>query len=132
LLFLFLGYLLINKGIVAGWDVFSWQKRVDLMKGSIEMFWNYPLFGVGWNNFLKQLPNFSSGRLIQPVHNIFLLVLSQLGIINTLVLGKALKVLIKKIDWRLFFLVAFLGFFDHYFLTLPQNIWILALALVLR
>jgi len=132
LLLVLLGYFLMQKGVVGGWDVFSWQKRVDLMKAAIRMFWSYPLFGVGWNNFLKQLPNFSSGRLIQPVHNIFLLMLSQLGIVNSLVLIKALKVLIKKIDWKLFLLVAFLGFFDHYFLTLPQNIWILAVALILR
>jgi hypothetical protein len=130
-LFLGLGYFLIQKGVFGGWDVFSWQKRVDLMTSSIKMFFHYPLFGVGWNNFLKQLPNFSKGRLIQPVHNIFLLILSQLGIINSFIFVKALKSLIKKINWKLFLLVGCLGFFDHYFLTLPQNIWILIISLVL-
>ena len=132
LILILVGFFLIKRGVFGGWDVFSWDKRMDLMMVSIKMFLKYPLFGVGWNNFLKELPNFSDIKWIQPVHNIFLLILSQLGIINSFLFVKSIRELVKKIDWKLVFLVSFLGFFDHYFLTLPQNIWIFIIAIILR
>ena len=96
------------------------------------MFEKNPVLGVGLNNFYNNLNPFSEKIfLIQPVHNIFILVLSQTGIIgflfllSILILGFVKMIKLKtnkpKYLFCLFFSVCFLGMFDHYFLTLQQG-----------
>lgn len=111
--------------------------RLKLTKSAFEMFFTFPVFGVGPGNFLPFLPNFftfeETIRWLQPVHNIFLLVLSESGILGlasflVLLLYPFLKLAkIIKSDFiaRLlviwFLMVFFLGSFDHYFLTLQEG-----------
>jgi O-antigen ligase len=107
-------------------------QRVMLIRDSLVMFGSNPVFGVGINNFLVNLPavqKLSKEVLyIQPVHNIYLLVLSQTGVIGFALLIYLLTKTYKKVKQTvnielltLFFSILLLGLFDHYFLTLQQG-----------
>jgi O-antigen ligase len=108
-------------------------QRQDLINQSLKMFVNSPVFGVGINNFYNNLNVVASNQnnyLIQPVHNIFLLVMSETGIVGLFFLAvifiKSIFVSLrnkqnKKYLLLLIFAIFFLGMFDHYFLTLQQG-----------
>lgn len=106
-------------------------QRQELISQSLTMFGASPLFGVGLNNFYNNLSFTLSGQrsqFTQPVHNIFLLVLSETGIVGFLglcfIFLKSLRVAFGKHQpYLLLSLLAiiFLGMFDHYFLTLQQG-----------
>jgi len=106
-------------------------QRISLINSSIEMFLKNPVFGVGINNFLNNLKtSFNTPVLIQPVHNIFLLTLAQVGVIGfgvfTYMLFKAVKLSIKSKDKKviklsIIFSIIFIGIFDHYLLTIQQT-----------
>jgi O-antigen ligase len=113
----------------------SLVQRKELIDQSLTMVVRNPVFGVGINNFFNNL-TLSGSQLkalqIQPVHNVFLLVLSQTGIIGfSLFLYIFYKILARLISKRskreyqyllmIVFSVIFLGFFDHYFLTIQQG-----------
>lgn len=115
------------------------ESRIALSKAALDMFSKKPILGVGLGNFLPSLPFFvgSDGNVfyLQPVHNIFLLVLSETGIIG---LGFFIWFLFKtfrRVTRRstlalvLFSEILILGFFDHYFLTLQQGQLMFALIL---
>jgi len=114
-------------------------ERQKLANAAILMFQKNPLLGVGLNNFLSNLPLFLSQKnylLIQPVHNIYLLVLSELGIIGffffLILLFFSLRTILKNknlVVAVLLFEVLFLGLFDHYFLTLQQGQLLFALII---
>jgi hypothetical protein len=117
----------------------SVMQRQILIMQSLKMFWGNPLFSVGINNYFNNLNlNLSkeSPLLIQPVHNIFLLVLAETGVIGLatflFVLLKSLFAVLKKRNKYLLlsiFTIIFLGMFDHYFLTLQQGQLLVALVL---
>ena len=103
------------------------------------------LTGVGLGNFIptsKELsPNIAPWNL-QPVHNLYLLVASELGLIGLLLFlvtiffyaahNLRLRFLAKHPLDLFFVLVLLAGFFDHYFWTLHQGqlIFWISLALV--
>ncbi len=103
--------------------------REELNNSAISMFLQSPVVGKGLGNFLVELPNNLVSRQIyflQPVHNIFLLVLAETGI-----LGFALFIWLlwqSRKKWVVL-LIIFLGFFDHYFLTLQQGQLMLTILL---
>jgi len=116
----------------------SLVQRQELVTQSLNMFWKSPVLGIGINNFFNNLnivsPN-SNTFLIQPVHNIFLLVLSETGIVGLIaflfILLKSFLSILKKQNKYLlicFLVIMFLGMFDHYFLTLQQGQLLLALV----
>jgi O-antigen ligase len=107
-------------------------QRENLLHQAIVMFEKNPVFGVGLNNFYNNLNPFTGKiLLIQPVHNIFMLVLSETGVIGliflisilALGLARAIKLNSNKRKYIicLFLSVCLLGMFDHYFLTLQQG-----------
>lgn len=121
-----------------GWDVDSFEKRVILARAtwlSINKYW---LLGVGLGN------NIVSGAAgvwiknkywLQPVHNIGLLIFSEFGVIE----GGVIIIWIYKIfremnfeKWKIMALIFVFvtGMNDHYWLTLPQNMGLLAIVLV--
>jgi O-antigen ligase len=101
------------------------------------MFIAHPFLGVGVNNFFINETWLSPSLPLQPIHNIFLLVLSQTGIIGLLAFGYLLFRTIKHVaqmsfesqfrkNIRIFSLLAlcvflFIGLVDHYFFTLQQG-----------
>jgi len=110
----------------------SFVQRKILIQDSIAMFQHNPIFGVGLNNFLVNLPmvqkQYGEILYIQPVHNIYLLVLSETGAVGLVLflyfLWHTYKRLKKNTNVELlalFFIVLFLGVFDHYLLTLQQG-----------
>lgn len=122
----------------------SFVLRGQLIKTSFSMFKSSPVFGVGPNNFLVNLPFFqkttSNIFYLQPVHNIYLLVLAETGFFGLLffllILFRAFKKSKMKPIFRrtslklqLLFIVVFLGFFDHYFLTVQQGQLLFAFVL---
>lgn len=133
-----LGIININYNVgdfVGGWDMQGFQKREMLGLAAIRMIKTSPLFGKGAGNFIVNLPKFrvNSFYWIQPVHNIFLLIWSEigiLGIIMFLVMGaERLKRFKWKKEWWFLVIVGVTGMLDHYWLTLPQNTWVLAIIL---
>lgn len=120
------------KDFLGGWDKNSLLKRIDLIKISWEMIKKSPLFGIGAGNFVVELGKMGKTSWLQPVHNIFLLVINELGLIG--ILGIILvfkKWLIKlgKYKILLLIIIGLSGMVDHYWITLGQNNWLLVLVL---
>jgi len=129
----FIAYGGLFEGLHSGSETIS--ERVSLMKSAFAMIVNHPLIGVGLNHFLVELPHFTSLTspvfLIQPVHNIFLFIFSELGVFGLLpflllwiVLIRRsihLKMPVKTVAFLLLFIFFSIGMIDHYFLTLQQG-----------
>lgn len=154
---------LINRGIVfvlsivsllflvVSWQLYlsDWilpaaiQTRVALALVAGNLISSHPIFGVGLNNFIVKTPAvvqyfpdlFSGIRFayLQPVHNIFLLVLTETGVTGLLVFAYLLNWKLKSAGILAVCLIAVLvtGVFDHYWLTLQQNQILLTLLLAL-
>jgi O-antigen ligase len=138
LLFLLLALsplILIRFVSVLEFDSLSFLRRTELISASFEIFSKSPLVGVGLNNFISTLSSdiiAGPARFLQPVHNIFLLVLSETGILGVMgmfgMLGypiyRVIKLQISNSKFQILLIwcvIIFLGMFDHYFLTLPQG-----------
>jgi len=142
---LFLGIICLTLGVISinykisdfvgGWDVNSWNKREMLGLSAIKMVEKNPLFGVGAGNFIVNLPKFRVGNFywMQPVHNIFLLIWSEIGVLGIIILilsfQSSIFRILKKKNWWFLIIVGVTGMFDHYWLNLPQNTWLLAIIL---
>ena len=108
------------------------QERIWSMKMAIGMIQVNLWGGVGLNNFIAHLSEFWTGSgiyFLQPVHNIFLLVAAETGLIGFMVFFWFLwlsfkRNIIYRQKYLLFSLLVILltGFLDHYWLTLQQNI----------
>ena len=118
----------------------SLYRRAVLSTASLEIFSLSPVLGTGLNNFISRLPFTEVVPTVlwwlQPVHNVFLLVLSELGVVGLvvvfIVLQKTTLRLVKKKSVVFLAAVVFVlltGMWDHYWLTLQQNQLILALVL---
>lgn len=104
----------------------SFSRRSQLTKIAWQMFKDHPLTGVGLNNFTVAMDRYgyipATTRFLQPVHNIYLLILSETGLIGTtgflylLLQGRALKYRYGLA------LLLFLGLFDHWPLTLQTGL----------
>jgi len=105
----------------------SYKERVVLAGKAIKAFSTKPMLGVGLNNF------FFSTKSIQPPHNIYLIVLSETGIVGIIILFLLLsKLLSRRLNKYLFLAIFFVfvtGLFDHYWFTLQQNQLLLSFLL---
>ena len=137
-----LGVISINYRVsdfVGGWDINSWNKREMLGLSAVKTIEKSPLFGVGAGNFVVNLPKYQSGNFywMQPVHNVFLLIWSEIGMLGIIGIGVFLTTnnsfqilrLVNRKYWWILAIVGVSGMFDHYWITLPQNTWLLALIL---
>ncbi len=125
------------------YDSLAILRRQELSEYAVSIFIQNPFFGVGLNNFINSLSLdrvlVGTSRFLQPVHNIFLLILAETGILGLLGLLWLLWMAIwenlkntdrfSKVLLGNLFMIIFLGFFDHYFLTLPQGQRLLFLIL---
>lgn len=115
-------------------DIFTVDKRVDLIKNAAVIITQHPLFGVGLGNYVIAQSTFSSkylNFLNQPVHNILLLWLAETGFIVSAYSIYMLMHLLRKNKktMQFIFLIAVIlitGSFDHYWLTLQQNFLLMA------
>lgn len=78
------------------------------------------IFGTGLNTFTM------FNHALQPVHNIYLLIFAETGIIGLLLFLYLIFKAIQKKNSSLIMIVLIIGGFDHYFITLQQNILLLA------
>jgi len=118
--------------LISGGDT-SWGDRVNLMRSSFEIVKDSWLMGIGLGRFTKgmegNIPLTSNGvMLIQPVHNVPLLMVSEFGVVGTLLycvlLGSILLRSVKRMSWfrwLVIFVIAVIGSFDHYLFSLPQG-----------
>ena len=118
--------------LTAKGDPLSLEKRITLTKNALVIFQQHPLFGVGLGNYLLGQNSFPSRYpyfFLQPVHNIFLLLLVEGGV---MLMGYLIYLSWKK--WGIKFIkkhllvilaVVITGLFDHYWLTLQQNLLLL-------
>lgn len=116
----------------------AWQERLFLIKTSLRTWQQAPLFGVGLGNSLidlqKQGGLQGDFRFLQPVHNIYCLLLSEAGLFGLsaflvflfLIWHDARKD--RSPFWLLFPAVLLLGLFDHYWFTLQQGALLLFLS----
>jgi hypothetical protein len=118
-------------------DVLTIKKRIELIKNAFLIFSQNPVFGVGLGNYLvaqNKIPSSIYLFFNQPVHNIFLLSLAELGIIFWLIVVHYLIKKSKKFSVNNYYLlitILITGFFDHYWLTLPQNFFLMAVIFAL-
>jgi len=147
--FLFLLPMLLFLFFLTPASLDSFLIRRNLAVFSWKLFWNNFLIGVGLNNFIIKLSegNFNWGWLfwLQPVHNIFLLAGSEVGLMGFLALIIFFILAIKRLLFYYFlqrenfyinlllaiFIIIFTGFFDHYWFTLVQNQLLLTIILSL-
>lgn len=120
----------------------SFSQREDLLKNSLKIIKNHPFFGTGLNNFLIELSQVQKPNnvifYLQPVHNIFLLVAAQTGILGFIYFIGFLAKTFKKAFFKkdlinykiiIFLSILILGSFDHYFLTIQQGQLLLSFIL---
>lgn len=115
------------------YDILSFARRDDLNHAAVSLFQQNPLTGVGLNNFIPSIAYDAAiagpTRFLQPVHNIFLLVLAETGIMGLIGWGVLIgSALWKRRYWGVWAMIFVLGMFDHYFLTLPQGLRLLFLV----
>jgi hypothetical protein len=118
-------------------DPLTVSKRIELVKNSLEIILRYPIQGVGLGSYLIEQAKFSSNFYLffnQPVHNIFLLFLGEMGlVIGGFLLYQLIRYLISrhlsKEQWILIFVIVLTGFFDHYWVTLQQNFILMGLVI---
>ena len=113
----------------------SITERKELNENAIKIIKDNPLFGIGVGNFIPAMYEYpvytdSGLRLMQPVHNVFLLITAETGVLGILYLTtiSAFIILkIKNLKVALFLVIVLLtvGMLDHYFWTLPQGLGLL-------
>jgi O-antigen ligase len=112
--------------------------REKLINNSFDLINKNPIFGVGINNYINNLDSsFNTPMLLQPVHNIFILVFVQTGIVGLSVFmflflaafKNSLKSKKRIFKIGLLYSVIFIGMFDHYFLSIQQGQVMLTLIL---
>lgn len=113
-------------------------ERLELIKNAGIIFMHAPVVGVGLGNFIPKLAELNlSYANLQPVHSIYLLWLTETGVIGA---GLTFYYIVKlyrhgvsqKTKVLLGVLVSglALGLFDHYLITQPQtrHLWLILLA----
>lgn len=107
-------------------DAFILRQKL-FIEGMVDFLRN-PIIGRGLNNYFSNTISYGNILVLQPVHNIFVLVLIQTGLLGFGVfIWTLFKVFIKVIGNRaiypklIFSYILLIGLFDHYFLTLQQG-----------
>lgn len=116
-------------------------RRVELQRAAFRMWQHSPIFGIGLGNFISQLPSYTHSRYIdflQPAHNIYILLFSEVGVVGFLLIilagGFVLYRLIAVFSratverrlvyitrWTPMLCLVILGGIDHYLMTLQQG-----------
>jgi hypothetical protein len=122
-------------------DINSFQKRSDFTQKSFAIITQKPFTGTGIGSYLiaqHQFPQKFSTFFEQPVHNIFLLIIAQIGIpLSLLFFTMIIRLVPRSFNERgiirthfsfiLPLLVVLLtGSVDHYWVTLQQNVLVSA------
>lgn len=111
-------------------QIASVAERLLLTQAALDIALVNPAFGVGANNFILELArldlvSLSETRLLQPVHNVFLLILAENGIFGLVLFAALLLAVSKYLDTKLKAII-FIGLLfylsvDHFLWTLHQG-----------
>ncbi len=115
-------------------------ERIDLSYLSGKMISDRFLMGEGFNTFIVNIPRFNTGLqspwLLQPVHNIYLLIFSELGVTGLIFFCCLIYLAIQKFLQRgqtlyllIFSFILFTGLTDHYWITIQQNMVLISFFL---
>ncbi len=115
-------------------DTNSFQKRNDFAQKSFAIIAQKPFTGTGIGSYLiaqHQYPQKFSTFFEQPVHNIFLLIIAQIGVPLSLLLFaliiRIIRAHLRTIAFSLpLFVILLTGSVDHYWITLQQNLLVSA------
>lgn len=117
----------------------SFFVRQQLNSSAIQIIESYPLWGVGLGNFLYALPHHLVSRTIyflQPVHNIYILLISEVGLVGIVVLFVGVysvfrlnRIAIQKDKLSLIIPFLLIGLADHYVITLHQGQLLLTIVI---
>jgi len=119
-------------------QIASFSERLLLIQASVNLSRDNFLFGSGSNNFIAQLANFnlfsvSEIRLLQPVHNVFFLILVENGIGGLLIFILFLMSLARNLkntsSLAIFVTLMIFASLDHFFWTLAQGRFLFFLSL---
>jgi len=114
----------------------SFWRRWQLIRISLNMIKDHFFFGVGWGGFAKSLPGYWQElgvrlRFLQPVHNLFLIMLSEVGFVGLLaiiiLISRLYGSLLKRGNILFFALFFAIFLIDHYFWTTTQGVYTLFL-----
>lgn len=117
------------------------QARIELLEQSGKIIQTSPVIGVGMHNFLPTLADTSPAlpyRSLQPVHNIFVLFLTETGLVGLTLLLFTFRQMMRRVllpssqrisKVVLLSCILVIGSIDHYFLTLHQGQILLAIML---
>lgn len=113
----------------------SFSRRNQLTQMALSMFQDKPLTGVGLNNFTVAMDQYglipATTRFLQPAHNIYLLILSETGLTGSLgFLYLFVKGPFLRSKAGPYWILLFLGLFDHWPLTLQTGLLLWSLTLV--
>lgn len=145
--------LLVRFWSALNFDYLSWLRRNELVEAA-QLIWRDNLWlGVGLNSFIIEMANnqliSGANRFLQPVHNVGWLLLAETGIVGLIGFGimiaGVLFQLLKYRGHKLVFIlwcgwiaIAWVGLWDHYWLTLAQGQrmlwcwWGLSLAIIVK
>ena len=108
----------------------SWVEREELLQAGIAIITQNPVFGIGMNNFIVHVPNYlnssSSSYIFQPIHNVYVLIAAETGLLGVLLALLGILVLYRQslrnpILTLALIQLLLLGMFDHYLFTLQQG-----------
>jgi len=115
------------------------QERIYLNEVAMSTFSKSPLIGVGLNNTILTIPKSKIAPpklwILQPVHNVFLLLLVETGLVGLLTflyfVYRLIFYSLSKNNTIVFIImfILFTGFLDHYWMTLQQNMLVVSIAL---
>lgn len=119
----------------------SIAERLTLIQASFNIATLNPIFGIGPNNFILalsrlDLTSLADTRLLQPVHNVFLLILTENGLIGLLLFAGVLITVSRNINnnlkLSLFLALLIFASVDHFLWTLEQGqlLFFLTLAII--
>ncbi len=146
LVFIFISFLFLSFSKNRTFENFTFPEsiaqRIQLANASGDLISGNFLLGTGLNTFIinevKVNNIFWQTWLLQPVHNVFLLVFSEVGIFGLIfvyyIFFTSIKKTIGQKDTGLFLVLLFVlttSLFDHYWFTLQQNLLLLAFVLAI-
>jgi hypothetical protein len=112
-------------------DPATLEKRLMFLQQGIMILFQTFFLGTGLGQYLYYQSSYPSPYpyfFLQPVHNIFMLYFIQTGIITTIFTSYCGLWFIRryyKSIWYIFLVILATGLFDHYWLTLQQNMLVM-------
>lgn len=114
----------------------EFARRVSLASISGMLLASSPVVGSGLGTFVALLPSVMQRSdlywWLQPVHNIFLLIASEVGLVGLVLFTFFLYKNTNRVNLLAVIAIIFTGMFDHYWITLNQTTYLMFMVLAVR